>query len=213
MQCQHLGQGPVEVVVVDREEDATHRADADSLLYVNGEATDEHTLLKAGIDQAAGLVAALGADTDNVFVVLSARQARPDLFIMARANIRETVPKLMAAGANKVSSPYDIVAKRMAEGILRPTVTGFLDLTLGDTNKEIQMEEIPIAESSPMAGQTLAGFRIRQDLNLIVVAIKRKDGTMAFNPYHDARLSPGETVIVVGEWENLSELGKRLNPR
>jgi voltage-gated potassium channel len=211
--CRHLAADGLETVVIDRSETAIRALDEDGLLYVNGEATDEANLVKAGIERAAGLVAALGTDTDNVFLVLSARQMRPDLYIMARANANTSLSKLTAAGANKVISPYDIAAKRMAESILRPTVTDFIELTMGGSGKEIRMEEIPISAESRLASATLAGSRIRQELNLIVVAIKKHDGKMLFNPSFDATLEPGETVIVVGEWENLDKLEEILNPK
>ncbi len=211
--CRRLAQGPRDIVVIERDERSVEHLNAEDYLYVMGEATDEENLEKAGIDRAHGLVAALGTDTDNVFVVLTARQMNPGLFIMSRANERSSEKKLVAAGANKVISPYDIAAKRMAEGILRPTVTDFLDLTMGyHRTEDIRMEEIPMAEASGLSGVTLAESNIRRDMDLIVIAIKRPDGTMMFNPSFDARIMAGDTVIVVGERTNLEKLEHLLNP-
>ncbi|MBU2488339.1 MAG: potassium channel protein [Proteobacteria bacterium] len=211
--CRRLALGPRDVVVLDRDARALDQLNTEDILYVPGEATDETNLEKAGIGRAYGLVAAMGTDTDNVFVVLTARQMNPGLFIMARANERSSEKKFVAAGANKVISPYDIAAKRMAESILRPTVTDFLDLTMGyDRSVDIQMEEIPMAQASSLHGVTLADSNIRRDMNLIVIAIKRPDGAMVFNPSHDARIFAGDTVIVVGEQGNLEKLEGVLKP-
>ncbi|MBW1990385.1 MAG: potassium channel protein [Deltaproteobacteria bacterium] len=210
--CSRLSQGPVDIVVIDHDERAIRQLDKEGYLYVAGEATDEESLEKAGIARAKGLIAALGTDTDNVFVVLTARQLREDLFIMARANEWTSTKKLLAAGSSKVISPYDIAAQRMAQGILRPTVTDFLDLTMGYGKKDIQMEEIPMSTGSRLHGVTLAESHIRRDMDLIVISIKRPNGEMIFNPSYDSRIFAGDTVIVVGERQNLEKLEAVLNP-
>ncbi|MBI9077729.1 MAG: potassium channel protein [Desulfatibacillum sp.] len=210
--CENLVHGRRQLVVVEQNEKHLDRLNKHGILYLLADATDEETLLKAGINQAKGLVAALGTDAENVFVVLTARQLNPDLFIMARANVQSSVAKLLAAGSNKVVSPHDIGAKRMAEGILHPNVTDFLELAASTTQDDINMEEIPVAENSRLAGVALFESNIRKDLNLIIIAIKKSDGTMSFNPEFSALITPGDTVIAVGKRQNLSELERILNP-
>ena len=210
--CQRLEEAGINLVVIEQDEKQLALLDDAEMTYVVGTATDEDNLVKAGIAKAKGLVAALGSDADDVFVVLSARQLNPELFIIARANEASTIPKLIAAGANKVVSPHDIGARRMADGILRPTVTDFLDLTFADSGHDIQMEEIPTTKNSRLAGVTLADSGIRQDLKLIIIAIKKLDGSMTFNPVYDARIYPGDTVIAVGRKDDLRKLEKILSP-
>ncbi len=210
--CKRMNTKPVDILVIDREEKRASRLDEDGFLYIIGEATDESILIQAGLENARGVVAALGSDTDNVFVVLTAKQIKSELFIMSRANEATSIPKLMAAGADRVVSPYDIAAARMAEGILRPAVTDFLELTLSDKGTDIQMEEIPIADDSGLVGVALAESNIRKDLNLIIIAIKKPDGSMVFNPSFDQRLTGRDTVIAVGSQENLDKLEKILKP-
>ena len=210
--CRNLQKARYDVVVVEKNPDLVPVMDADGVLYVSGDAADEANLIKAGIERAKGIVAVLATDTDNVFLVLSARQLAPDLTIIARASQEGAKSKLQAAGANSVESPYEMGAASMAHRIIRPTVTNFIDLAMAHTRKDIQMEEIPVSESSKLTNVALKDSGIRQDFNLIIIAIKKPDGTMLFNPSFEASFMPGDTVIAVGEEENLQKLEKILNP-
>lgn len=154
----------------------------------------------------------LATDADNVFLVLSARQLNPHLFITARASRNESKSKLLAAGANNVVSPYDIGAISMAQRILRPTVTSFLDLAFAEQRKDIKMEEIPVSSSSGIINIMLKDSGIRQKYNLIIIAIKKQDGNMLFNPSFETKIQAGDTVIAVGEDANLQKLEKILQP-
>ena len=210
--CRNLQRTGYDLLVVEKNPDLVPVMDADGVLYVPGDAADEANLIKAGIERAKGLVAVLATDTDNVFLVLSARQLAPNLKIIARASHEGAKRKLQAAGANSVESPYEMGAASMAHRIIRPTVTNFLDLAVAHTRKDIQMEEIPVSEFSKLTNVPLKDSGIRQDFNLIIIAIKKPDGTMLFNPSFEAALMPGDTVIAVGEEENLQKLEKILNP-
>jgi voltage-gated potassium channel len=210
--CRNLQRTVHELVVIEKDTDQVPAMDLDGVLYVTGDAGDEANLVKAGIKRAKGLVAALGTDTDNVFLVLSARQLAPELNIIARASHQGAKNKLRAAGANSVESPYEMGAASMAHRIIRPTVTNFLDLAFAHTRKDIQMEEFPVGENSRLTNIPLKDSGIRQDFNLIIIAIKKPDGTMLFNPSFEAAFMPEDTVIAVGEVENLQKLEKILNP-
>ncbi len=210
--CRNLQRAPHDLVVVENDPDLVPVMDEDGVLYVSGDAADETNLLKAGIKRAKALVAALATDTDNVFLVLSARQLAPELNIIARASRQGVKQKLRAAGANSVESPYEMGAASMAQRIIRPTVTSFLDLAFAHTRKDILMEEIPVSENSNLTNIPLKDSGIRQDYNLIIIAIKKPDGTMLFNPSFEAAFRPQDTVIAVGEEENLQKLAKILNP-
>jgi voltage-gated potassium channel len=203
---------PVDIVVVDKNPDLVPIMDQDKILYIHGNAADEGVLLKAGIKKARGLVAALATDVDNVFLVLTARQLSPDLEIVARASLDESKSKLFAAGATSVESPYEMGARNMAQRILRPTVTSFLDLAFAHNRKDIQMEEIPVNDASVLSGVMLKDSGIRQQFNLIIIAIKKPDGNMLFNPSFEAVITSGDTVIAVGEDDNLQKLEEILNP-
>ncbi len=210
--CLNLRQKPIDVVVIEKNPDLVPIMEEDKVLHMFGDTAEETTLLKAGIQRAKGLIAVLGSDVDNVFLVLTARQLNPRLYIMARAIYKESKSKLLAAGASAVESPYEVGAVSMAQRILRPTVTSFLDLALKYDRKDIKMEEIPVGPLSALANVMLNNSGIRQEYNLIIIAIKQNDGSMMFNPSFETRLEPGSTVIAVGQEQDLQKLEKVLNP-
>ena len=211
--CRHLKRAGIDVAVIEKDPEQITVMDEDGILYIAGEATDENILLKAGIKRAQGLVAALATDTDNVFLVLTARQLAPEILIMARSSQETAKIKLRAAGANFVESPYEMGAVSMAHRIIRPTVTSFLDLAFAHKRRDIQMEEIPVSSASELVNIQLKDSGIRQKYNLIIIAIKKSDGSMQFNPSFEAVIAPHDTVIAVGEADNLQKLGWVLNPQ
>ncbi|MBU2520710.1 MAG: potassium channel protein [Proteobacteria bacterium] len=210
--CKNLQRKPLDLVVIERNRELIPVMDKDKILYVCGDVSDESNLIKAGIKRAKGLVAVLATDADNVFLVLTARQLNPDLYIVARACQAESKAKLRAAGANNVESPYEMGAVSMAQRILRPTVTNFLDLAFTYSRKDIQMEEIPVSSSSALSNVMLKDSGIRQQFNLIIIAIKKSDDSMLFNPSFETVIKAGDTVIAVGEEANLKKLEDILNP-
>lgn len=210
--CETLKSSSIDLVVIESDEKLVSEMDTDQMLYLCGDASGESLLLQAGIQRAKGLVAALGTDAENVFLVLTARQLAPKLLITARASDMDVSKKLRAAGADIVESPYEMGATRMAQRITRPAVTTFLDLAFGSKRTDIQMEEIPVKSGSPLNDVILKDSGIRQNFNLIIIAIKKPDGSMIFNPSFEARITSGDTVIAVGESNNLQNLGKILNP-
>ncbi|MGM0452865.1 MAG: potassium channel family protein [Thermodesulfobacteriota bacterium] len=203
----------IEPIVIENNPELVTLMDQDGVIYVNRDATEEDSLNKAGISRAKVLIAALGTDTHNVFLVLTARQLNPDIFILARADKDATKTKLFAAGANRVESPYDIGAISMAQRVLRPSVSNFIDLVFAYNRKDIQMDEIPVDPASPLVNQMLKDSGIRQQYNLIIIAIKKPDGDILFNPSHESVLCAGDTVIAMGKSEKLIELEKVLCPQ
>ena len=210
--CNNLQAHAINPIVIEKEQSHIEQMAAQNILYISGDATEEDVLLRAGIERAKVLIAALATDTDNVFLVLTARQLNPEIFILARASSVKARVKLSAAGANRVESPYEVGAVTMAQRLLRPSVTNFLDLVFAYNRKDIQMDEIPVTETSALAGVMLKDSGIRQKYNLIIIAVKTQDGEMLFNPSHDTLIRAGDTVIAMGKTENLAELEKELHP-
>ncbi len=200
------------LVVIENNPNLVSVMEEDGVLYISGDATEESTLIKAGIGKAKGLVSALATDTNNVFLVLTARQLNPDLDIIARAGRDRSKDKLNAARATTVESPYEMGALRMAQRILRPKVTSFLDFALSAKRQDILMEELPVSPESRLANLTLKDSGIRQRYNLIVIAIEKATGEMLFNPSFEAVIAAGDTLIAVGEEPNLHSLAGDLNP-
>jgi len=210
--CKNLQRKPLALVVIEKNRELIPVMDEDKVLYVCGDASDEASLIRAGIKRAKGLIAVLATDADNVFLVLTARQLNPDIHIVARACHVESKSKLRAAGANSVESLYEMGGISMAQRILRPTVTNFLDLAFAHKRKDIQMEEIPVSPSSALSNVMLKDSGIRQQFNLIIIAVKKPDDSMLFNPSFETLIKPGDTVIAVGEEANLKKLEDILNP-
>ncbi len=200
------------IVVIEKNPDLVAVMEEDGVLYLSGDAAEESLLNKAGIERARGLVAVLATDTDNVFLVLTARQLNPQLPIFARAGQEASKSKLKMAGATIVESPYEMGALRMAQRILRPKVTSFLDFALSSKRKDILMEEIPVSEKCKIANVMLKDSGIRQRYDLIIIAIEKANNDMIFNPSFESRVQPGDTLIAVGEEPNLLALANELNP-
>jgi voltage-gated potassium channel len=212
--CKHFQAHPsLSLLVIEKDENLISEMESDGVLYISGDAAEEDILTKAGIAQAKVLVAALATDIDNVFLTLTARQLNPNIFIVARASSKAAKSKLLAAGANRVESPYDIGAVSMAQRVLRPSVTTFLDLVFAYNRKDIQMEEIPVDPASPLVNVMLKDSGIRQKFNLIIIAIKKPNDEMLFNPSFETVINSGDTVIAMGKTEGLLELEKILRPR
>jgi voltage-gated potassium channel len=210
--CNFLIQRYLDVVVIEHNVDRVPVMDKDGILYLVGEATDETKLLKAGIKQARGVISVMGADADNVFLVLIAKGLNPHVFVVARANQNETEKTLLAAGADKVVSPYSLGARRMAHAILRPTVIHFLELAFADEHTDINVEEFTVNPSSALIDIPLSRSGLRKDLDLIILSIKKADGTMCFNPKASHRLEAGDTVVAVGKGKSLAQMAKILQP-
>jgi len=210
--CDLLASKPLGVVVIERDPERIARLSDRNFLHVAGEATDEDNLIRAGVKEARGLLAVLKTDSDNVYVTLTARQLNPELFIIARGGEEKSENKLLAAGANRVVSPYLMGAHRIAQTILRPTVTDFLELTLMEKSRDIQMEEVPVHPSSRLIDVALQDSGIRKDLDLIIVAVRKPEGEMLFNPSSQTRLQGGDMVVAIGEKQNLERFEKILNP-
>ena len=210
--CRHLAQKQIKFVVIEKNADRIPVMNEDGILYVSGEATEEANLSKAGIKRAINLIAALGTDADNVFLVLLARGLNPMLYVVARASQNAIKKPLYSAGANVVVSPFDVGARRMAHAILRPNVIRFLELAFADEGTDINLEELKVAASSKLVDVTLRDSEIRNTYNLIILSIVKEDGTMLFNPSADSSIRAGDTVIAVESQDSLMKLGEVLNP-
>jgi voltage-gated potassium channel len=210
--CRYLIQKGLKFVVVEKNEARIPVMNTDHVLYVSGEATIEENLHKAGIKRASNLIATLGTDADNVFLVLLAKGLNPDLYVVARASQNASKKPLYTAGANVVVSPFDVGARRMAHAILRPNVIRFLEYAFADEDTDIHIEEISVAESSMLVGVPLMESGIRQDHNLMILSIIKADGEMVFNPSADTIIRSDEKVIAVGSSDDLIRLEKALNP-
>ena len=176
-------------------------------LTLLGDATQEKILREAHIDRARGLVAATTTDAINMYIVLTARSLNPHLRIIARASEEQAEKHLLSAGADTVISPYVFAGHRIAQSFLRPNVLNFLDIATARQGKlDLEIEEVFVETGSSFAGQTIEGSRIRQEMGVIVLAIKRGAGAMHFNPAPEDRIEAGDYLIAMGEPASLRRL-------
>ncbi|UCG78966.1 MAG: potassium channel protein [Nitrospirota bacterium] len=198
--CGELRAKKIPFIVIEKEQ---FEVDADEgSLFIFGDATSDEILRDAGIERAKGLVSVLSTDAQNLFVVLSARGLNPDLLIIARAGEEDSRQKLIRAGADRVVSPYQIGGLRIAHTLLKPTVVDFIEFATKTGNIELQMEEVSVKDGSKLSEVSLRDSNI----GVIIVGIKRADGTMKFNPTSNTLIRNGDTLIALGEPEKLEQL-------
>lgn len=196
--AQHFLDSGEKPVILERDERRCEEARQSGLLVVQGDSATDDGLMRAGILRAKRIVSLLPKDADNLYVILTSRELNPNIFVLSRAEDEIGEKRLTRAGANKVLSPYRLGGQKIAEGLLRPYVTDFLDLAVSGAEGSLQIEEIQIPDTSPVAGQTLQDCALRQKTNIIVAAIISKGGEMRFNPSGDTRIEPGSTLIGLG---------------
>jgi voltage-gated potassium channel len=211
--CRLIKEETEDIVVIEQDDALAGILEQDKLHYLHGDVSDEIFLEKAGIKKASFLIAALGTDIANVFLVLTARQLNPDIYILARASSPDVKNKLKVAGANRVESPYDIGAVSMGLQLLRPSVSSFLNVALSRRKEAIQIEELFIPKDSKYTNIVLKDSQIRQDFNLIIIAIKKISGEMLFNPHFETLIEPKDTVIVMGKTPDLKKFAQAINPK
>jgi voltage-gated potassium channel len=202
----------VEFVVLDFSAEALEHAREANVLFVDGSGTEDEDLREAGLGRATGLVASSDSDSDNLYITLSARAARPDLLIVARASDEDAAKKLRLAGADRVVQPYSTAGKEMAKLVLRPQVAAFLDIVSTSGGPELLFEEIEVKETCPEAGKTIRELRIRVETGAMIVALRKKDGTFDTTPTPDAKLEAGDVMIAAGTPEELGRLEELFAP-
>lgn len=205
-----LKNGGSQVVVIDRREDRVEWALKLGYLAMAGDSTHDDTLREAGIERAAGMVAALATDADNLFAVISAKSMNSKLRVAARAAEDDAERKMRQVGADEVLAPYRMTGVRLAQALLKPHVYKFLDFATSSLGMEVDIEQLAVEPESSLAGKTLAELNVRRDLKVIVLAIRRAAGEMVFNPGADARIEAGDSLVVMGEPEPLRGLELRV---
>lgn len=200
----------ISILVIENNLDIREDLETNGIPYILDDATNEDILIEAGIERAKGLVSLATSDADNLFITMTARGLNPDLFILVRADEESTHKKLLRAGANRVVLPYLIGGQKMAQTIVRPAVTDFLELAVNDKDMDLKIEELLVGDRSRLKGLTLIDSGIRQEMNVIIVAIRKSGGEMVFNPSSQTRIEPGDTLIAMGHTNDLHQLASIL---
>ncbi|MFP4484517.1 MAG: potassium channel family protein [Spirochaetota bacterium] len=203
--CQDLLEANVRFVVIEKDQAYTQQLEDAGYLYVLGDAASDEILMKAGIQQANGLIAVVSSDAENIYTTLSAKSLNPNIKVVARALQDESESKLKKAGADRVIKPYELVGHRMAQLVLRPGIEEFIDTVVRRGGKSIMMEEIAVEPASCLVGQSLRDSPIRKELNIIIVVIHRADGELIYNPSPDVRIEPRDRMIAIGDRVQLEQ--------
>ncbi len=195
------------LVVIDRSEARTEQAQLSGALALMADSTRDETLRAAGIARARGLVSALATDADNLFVILSAKTLNPKLTVVTRASEEEAQEKLRRAGAETVFAPFSMTGHRLANALLRPHVSTFLDSATMTMGLDVAIEQVQV-RSSAVRSKSLKDLHLNRDLGVIVLAIRSADGQMMFNPVAETVLAEGDYLIAMGAMPNLQKLEK-----
>jgi voltage-gated potassium channel len=201
--CDELHARSQPFVVIEISHELAAEIEARGFLCIVGDATEEKVLNEAGIARAKVLVCAMPNDAENVFITLTARQLCPGLTVIARAEQPNTPKKLRQAGANHIVMPAAIGAHRIVSLLTNPGAVEFAELVTNRASVAIEMDELLIRYSSPLAGKSLRDADIKRRTGVIVVAIKRVDGRLDFPPSGDEVLSAGDSLVLLGRRENI----------
>jgi voltage-gated potassium channel len=203
----------VRFVVLDFSESAKEAAAEEGVLFIEGDGTSDDDLREAGLERARGLVAASDDDADNLYITLSARAANPGLLIVARASNEDAGKKLQLAGADRVVQPYTAAGRVMANLVLKPQVTAFIDVVTTAAGGDLRFEEIEVTDACGQAGKTIKDVDIRRETGALVVALRKRDGTFDTTPTPEAQLEAGDVLIAAGTDEELRLLENLFAPR
>jgi voltage-gated potassium channel len=204
--CSELAADNIDFVVIEQDSAIIEQIESKNYLFLEMDATSEEALLKAGIMKAKGIATALRSDANNVFITLTAKGLRPNIYILARASNENNEDKLSRAGANRVVSPHLIGGRRMAQVLKRPTVVDFIDIATMGSSLGLMMEEAMIGENSDLINKNLIDSNLRKNFGVIIVAIKKMDGNMIFNPMPSETFEAGDVIVVLGKREDLRRM-------
>lgn len=193
-------------VVIDKDAGVVEALRDDGWTALAGDATSDQSLREAGIEHAAGIIVCTGNDSDNLFIILSARELNGDLLIVARSVDAASEAKMRRAGADRVLSPHKMGGRQLANMIIRPNVAEFMDHVTLDAGLELWLEEVAIAGDSPIVGSSVVEANIRKRTGATLVALLRGSDAIKTMPDQDTRLEGGDKLIVLGTDEQLSKL-------
>lgn len=198
-------------VVIEKDKEIIDRF-GDEVLFVEGDANDDETLLECGIERAQYLITALPDDAANLFVVLSARQLKGDLFIISRASLVNSQKKLILAGANKVIMPDKIGGDHMASLVVMPDLITFMDKLSMEGENTTNLEEVAIEDfSDQLDCNSLRDLDLRRKTGCTIIGYIAPDGKYIINPEADLKLQPKSKVIVLGRPEQIKKLNEMFH--
>ena len=199
-------------VVIEKNKETVEKYQSDVIPFIEGNADEDETLHKAGIERASSLISALPNDAENLFVVLSARQINKDLCIISRASQETSYEKLKLAGANNVILPDKIGGDHMASLVVIPDLVEFIDNLSIEGKDSINIEEVPVEVLyDPSTPKSIKHLDFRHETGCTVIGYKSPEGEYTINPDANRLLVPHSKIIVLGRPEQINKLNNLYN--
>jgi voltage-gated potassium channel len=200
-------------VVLDFSADALEYAREHDDLFIEGNAAEDEDLMRAGLERARGVLVAADDDADNLYIVLSVKTRKPDVTVVARASTDAAERKLRLAGADRVVTPYATAGRAMANLMIKPQVTAFLnDLTRAGVG-DYSFEEIEVGATCGAVGLTIGELDIAKQTGANILAIRKGDGGLETRPSKESLLENGDVIVGVGSSDEIRKLEKMFEPR
>jgi len=203
----------VAYVVLDFGEEALAYAEEHGDLYVNGNGADDVDLTTAGIDRARGLIVASDDDADNLYIALSAKSRRPDLTVIARASSEEAERKLRLAGADRVVTPYTTAGRVMANLMMKPQVTAFVNVLTSAHEPNLSFEELEVRANCGAVGRTIGELDVSRQTGAYIVAVRKVEGVLELRPSKDTVLEEHDVIVGIGSPDEIRRLEELFAPR
>lgn len=203
-----------EFVVIDRDEKVIKKLlENIDFLYVVGDIKEENVFYSAGIHNTETVILTLPTDIDNIYAGLTAKSLNPKIKVIAKANEPESVKKLTYAGIDKIVLDSEIIGNRLSVLATRPNVVNFLETMTRTAERELQLEQIEVPESSWIVNKSLKEISLPNIVDLIVISIKKKNGEVLFNPGANTFIQANDHIIVLGEDEKIYKLIKIIEQK
>jgi voltage-gated potassium channel len=196
-------------VIMESDAKRFQQAREHDYLVLQGDATEDAMLIKAGLHYASALISALPNDAANVFITLTARNLNKNVQIISRAEHPNTEKKLRQAGANRIVLPSTIGAQQMVRMITRPSTADLIDLIAQQGNLDLELDEIHIPQNARLVGVTVRDSEAHQEHHLLMLAVKQVNGKMIFHPDPDYVFQTGDIIITLGDAENIQHFRKK----
>ncbi|HZU20484.1 MAG TPA: TrkA family potassium uptake protein [Gaiellaceae bacterium] len=203
----------VPYVILDSSEDAIEAARENDDLFIHGDGADDADLERAGIDRARGLIVASDDDADNLYITLSAKVRRPDLTVIARASSEDAERKLKLAGADRVVTPYTTAGRVMANLMIKPQVTAFVNVLTSARETSLSFEEIEVKSTCGAVGLTIGQLDVARQTGAYIVAIRKRGGDLEVRPTKETRLEEGDVIVGIGAPDEIRRLERMFEPR
>lgn len=195
----------IDFVVVDSDSEGITQAEADGCLYIKGDPSIEDNLVNAGINEARGIIVVTDNDATNTFIIVTARNIRPDIYIVAQASSRESEKKLEMVGANKAMNPYSSIGERMARRALHPAVSDFIEYALPGPGKDRYLEEVEVAQESTICGKSIDEAQ-KYSRGVVILAIRKKGKGITPKPSEDMIIGQGDRLVILGTQEQIARM-------